>query len=64
MFLLYSLSDSYKNFMHTMMYGRDSIAINDINKALLSKELKKLVSGSGEGSVEFELTMSRGRSMK
>ncbi|RVW33033.1 Retrovirus-related Pol polyprotein from transposon TNT 1-94 [Vitis vinifera] len=64
MILLCSLPSSYENFVDTMMYGRDSISINDVKDALQSKELQKLVSGSGEGSVETGLTVSRGRSME
>ena len=45
-----------------MMYGRNSISINDVKDALQSKELQKLVPGSREGSVETRLTVSRGRS--
>ncbi|RVW85315.1 Retrovirus-related Pol polyprotein from transposon TNT 1-94 [Vitis vinifera] len=64
MILLCSLPSSYENFVDTMMYGRDSISINDVKDALQSKELHKLVSGSGEGSVETGLTVSRGKSME
>ena len=64
MILLCSLPSSYENFVDTMMYGRDSISINDIKDALQSKELQKLVSGSGEGSVETGLNVSRGKSTK
>ncbi|RVW57769.1 Retrovirus-related Pol polyprotein from transposon TNT 1-94 [Vitis vinifera] len=64
MILLCSLPSSYENFVDTMMYGRDSISINDVKDALQSKELQKLVSGFGEGSVETRLTVSRGRSME
>ncbi|RVW35322.1 Retrovirus-related Pol polyprotein from transposon TNT 1-94 [Vitis vinifera] len=64
MILLCSLPSSYENFVDTMMYGRDSISTNDVKDALQSKELQKLVSGSGEGSVKTGLTVSRGRSME
>ncbi|RVW66143.1 Retrovirus-related Pol polyprotein from transposon TNT 1-94 [Vitis vinifera] len=56
--------EDVRRYADTMMYGRDSISINDVKDALQSKELQKLVSGSGEGSVETGLTVSRGRSME
>ena len=63
MFLLHSLPKSYESFVDIIMYGRDEISVNNVKDALLSKELKRLTSSSGEDRVESGLIVSRGKGM-
>nr|GEU40920.1 retrotransposon protein, putative, Ty1-copia subclass [Tanacetum cinerariifolium] len=61
---LYTLRmfESTQNFVDTMLYGRTTISVNDVKDALLSKELKRKVSGDeGSGSGLFA---GRGRSQE
>ena len=59
--LLCSLPTAYENFVDTMLYGRDTISVNDVKDAMLSKELKRRVSNSHEERTDMSLTV-RGRS--
>nr|GEU64987.1 retrovirus-related Pol polyprotein from transposon TNT 1-94 [Tanacetum cinerariifolium] len=44
--LLTSLPSSYKNFMDTFLYGRESLTIEDVLAILNSRELKKRTEGT------------------
>ncbi|GKV43399.1 hypothetical protein SLEP1_g50691 [Rubroshorea leprosula] len=43
--VLYSLPDSYDNFVETHLHSRDQLSMEDVKVALNSRELKKKVSG-------------------
>ena len=45
--LLYSLSPSFKNFVNSMLYDRDTLYLEDVKSALHSKELRQKVSVVG-----------------
>ena len=44
-FLLYSLPP-FENFVNNMLYGRDTLSLEDVKSSLHSKELRQSISGS------------------
>ena len=46
--MLSSLSDSYEHFVDTLLYGRQSLTLKDVNNALKSKDLKKGIDGKDQ----------------
>src|SRR4051812_32485462 len=59
--VLCALLLSYETFVDTLLYGKDSIFLDDISNALKSKELKKSFPDSKDES-EGDSLMTRGRS--
>ncbi|KAM1386098.1 hypothetical protein ACFX2F_032598 [Malus domestica] len=58
--LLCSLPPSYANFVETLLYGRDSICMENVKAALNSRELKNKVFGNLNDS-HSEAFIARGR---
>lgn len=48
--LLCSLPNSYENIIYTMLYGRKTTNVNEMNDVMLSKILNHRVYGNKEGS--------------
>nr|KYP46866.1 Retrovirus-related Pol polyprotein from transposon TNT 1-94 [Cajanus cajan] len=61
--LLCSLPKSYENFIDTMLYGRDSITLNNVKDNLQSKKLKRRVVSSSNVD-DVGVTVNRDRSME
>ncbi|GJY04181.1 hypothetical protein Tco_0370121 [Tanacetum coccineum] len=57
--LLTSLPSSYDNFVDTLLYGRDTLKLEDVLATLNSRELQKLTKAKGDGG---EGLYVRGRS--
>ena len=61
--LMCSLSNSYEHFLNTMVYGRDTIYIENVRAALNSRELKNKVFKSREDDSSEGLVV-KGRTLK
>ena len=59
--LLSSLPEQYENFVDTMLYGRESLTLEEVQSALMSKELKRKSEVKEEAA---EGLMARGRPEK
>ncbi|GKC82076.1 hypothetical protein Tco_1137793 [Tanacetum coccineum] len=57
--LLISLPSSYNNFVETLLYGRDTLKLEDVLATLNSRELQKMTEAKGDGG---EGLYVRGRS--
>nr|GEY10031.1 zinc finger, CCHC-type [Tanacetum cinerariifolium] len=57
--LLTSLISAYDNFMETLLYGRDTLKLEDVVATLYSRELQKMTKAKGNGG---ERLYVRGRS--
>ncbi|GKA19998.1 hypothetical protein Tco_0699913 [Tanacetum coccineum] len=49
LFLLTSLPSSYGNFVETLLYGRDTLKLEDVLATLNSRELQKMTEAKGDG---------------
>ncbi|GJY67020.1 hypothetical protein Tco_0469258 [Tanacetum coccineum] len=60
--LLTSFPSSYENFMETLLYGKESLIMEDVLATLISRELKKRTEGTKEETGDG--LYARGRSTK
>src|SRR4051812_5072215 len=63
MIVLYSILASYETFVDTLLYGKETISLDDVSSALKSKELKRNFS-DGKDASEGEGMMVRRRSQQ
>nr|GEY18906.1 zinc finger, CCHC-type [Tanacetum cinerariifolium] len=59
--LLTSLPSSYDNFMKTLLYGRDTLKLEDVLATLNSKELLKMMEAKGDGGEGLYVRRRHGR---
>lgn len=59
--LLCSLPSSHDNLVDTMMYGRDSLSLEDVKLSLLSREMKRKITSRGKDSIGANALITRGR---
>ncbi|GKB36538.1 hypothetical protein Tco_0881480 [Tanacetum coccineum] len=59
--LLTSLPSSYDNFMETLLYGRDTLKLEDVLTTLNSKELQKMKETKGDGGEGLYVRGSSGQ---
>nr|GEY46973.1 retrovirus-related Pol polyprotein from transposon TNT 1-94 [Tanacetum cinerariifolium] len=60
--LLTSLPSSNENFVETLLYGRESLTMEDVLATLNSRELKKRIEGTKEEAVDGLYVRGRGSS--
>lgn len=61
--LISSLPGSHSNFVDTLLYGRESLSLEDVQSALISKDLKKK-SDAKDRDMNDDGSNVRGRSHK
>nr|GEX56093.1 zinc finger, CCHC-type [Tanacetum cinerariifolium] len=59
--LLISLPSSYNNFVDTLLYGRDTLKLEDVLAMLNSKELQKMTKAKGDGGEGLYVTGRSGQ---
>ncbi|GJT16557.1 hypothetical protein Tco_0875263 [Tanacetum coccineum] len=59
--LLTSLPSSYDNFVENLLYGRDTIKLEDVVVTLNSRELQKMMEAKGDGGEGFYVSERSGQ---